>query len=315
MGNYITIDGGTTNTRVNLMTDGAIAAAENIRLGNKDCVEGNGALKAALREKIQGLLSRCAITEQGICAVLASGMITSEYGLHQVPHITAPAGIAELHAAMARVSMPEITSVPFCFIPGIKTDADNLENADIMRGEETEIIGLLHYAPAGYVCVLPGSHSKHIFLDETGRITAFRTMMTGEMISAMAFNTILRGTVRLDMDGFDPDFLLNGYDYCVKNGISNALFKTRILKNIFGKNDLENYSFFLGALLAPELEALKGCGRPGAVIGGRSQLKNAMEHILKMRGDMDVVCVPDEAVDRCVPEGAVKIFEYGKTGR
>ena len=179
-----------------------------------------------------------------------------------------------------------------------------------MRGEETEIIGLMRYAPAGYVCVLPGSHSKHIFLDGEGRIAAFRTMMTGEMISAISGNTILRGAVRLNMNGFDSRFLLTGYDYCVKNGISNALFKTRILKNVFGRNDLENYSFFVGALLAPELEAIKNCGRPGAVIGGQSQLKNAMLHILGMRSDMDVVCVPDAAVDRCVPEGAMRIFEY-----
>jgi 2-dehydro-3-deoxygalactonokinase len=310
MCNYITIDGGTTNTRVRLVLDGAIAASETIRLGNKDCVDGNGALKAALRENIAGLLSRCGLSESSLRAVLASGMITSEYGLHEVPHIAAPAGIAELHAAMARASIPEITSVPFYFIPGIKTDSDILDDADVMRGEETEIIGLIEDGLADHVYVLPGSHSKHIFPDDMGRIAAFRTMMTGEMISAIAENTILKGAVRLDLFGFNPPFLLMGYDYCAENGINNALFKTRILKTIFKRNALEIYSYFLGVILAQEIAALKDCGRKGALIGGRSQIKNAMAYILRARTDLNVICASDEAVDGCVPRGAIKIFEY-----
>lgn len=312
MSNYITIDGGTTNTRVALVMAGTVRDTRKISLGNKDCVDGNGPFKTAIRDAICDILPANSLCVRDIEAVIASGMITSEYGLMEVPHITAPAGIKELHDSMAEGSFPEICPLPFWFIPGIKTGSGKLAEADIMRGEETEIMGLYREDFADYAWVLPGSHSKHIFLDSEGRISKFRTMMTGEMISAIAQNTILKGTVRLDLEGFHSPFLVMGCDYCLENGINNALFKTRILKNVFGRSDIEVYSYFLGAVLAQEIEALKNCGAKGVVLGGRSQIKNAMAYILKTGTDMDVVSADDESVDSCVPLGAVRIFEYGR---
>lgn len=312
MRNYITIDGGTTNTRVALAAEGRVIDTRKISLGNKDCVDGNGPFKEALKEAIAAILAENSLCEKDIEAIIASGMITSEYGLMEVKHITAPAGIKELHEAMVKAEFPEISGLPVWFIPGVKTEPAYLADTDIMRGEETEMMGLMHEDFIDYAWVLPGSHSKHIFLDSEGRIEKFRTMMTGEMIAAMAQNTILKGSVRLDLMGFNAPFLIMGYDFCRENGLNSALFKVRILKNVFGRNDLEVYSFFLGAVLAQEIAALIDCGRKGVVLGGKSQIRSAMSYILKFKTKMDIVNVDDEIVDSCVPMGAVKIFEYSK---
>ena len=82
------------------------------------------------------------IRESDVIRILASGMITSEFGLYELPHLTAPAGIKELHDSMAEVSFPEISPIPFVFIRGIKVNSDKLCDFDMMRGEETELVGI-----------------------------------------------------------------------------------------------------------------------------------------------------------------------------
>ena len=163
---YITIDGGTTNTRVNLVKDRQIIDTRKIARGAKAGIDDKDGLKIALKDAIRDLLdsnsidgtpieciegSNCAtadgakkagIRESDVIRILASGMITSEFGLYELPHLTAPAGIKELHDSMAEVSFPEISPIPFVFIRGIKVNSDKLCDFDMMRGEETELVGI-----------------------------------------------------------------------------------------------------------------------------------------------------------------------------
>ncbi len=310
MSNYLTIDGGTTNTRVSLVMDNRVIATEKIHLGSKDCIDGNDCLKQELHTKIQSLLSSNNLTEQDITAVLASGMITCEYGLCEVPHLVAPAGIRELHQGLQERLIPDVISKPIRFVPGVKIMGGTPEYTDMMRGEETELVGLLTEDAGSFAYVLPGSHSKMIFLDDSGRITDFKTMMTGEMIAALSQNTILREAVDLRIDKHDTEFLLAGYDYCIVHGINEALFKVRILKNIFKETAVACYSYFLGIILANEIEVLKKSGKAGVVLGGRSQIKNAMVDILKARTELKVITISDEDAASCVSLGAIKIFEF-----
>ena len=76
-------------------------------------------------------------------------MITSEFGLYNLPHITVPAGIKELYDAMKEVTIPEISEIPFVFIPGVKVTGEGLHKTDMMRGEETELVGLCNGCCAG----------------------------------------------------------------------------------------------------------------------------------------------------------------------
>ncbi|MBE6688336.1 MAG: hypothetical protein E7588_03540 [Ruminococcaceae bacterium] len=310
MKTYITIDGGTTNTRVNLVQDKKLIKSEKISMGAKDCIGGNGELKKRIEEKIIFLLSFGKIEKSDITAVIASGMITSEYGLCELKHLDAPAGMKELHDGIKKVFFPEICGLEINFIPGVKVGADSPETADMMRGEETELYGL--YDGSDGVYVLPGSHSKLIATDKNGRISDFKTMLTGEMIAALSGNTILKDAVDLSVSEYDREYLIMGYNYCMAQGINNALFKTRILKNLFKKNTVQTYSYFMGVVLTAEIEALKKYGKDNIIIGGKSQIKYAMSDIIKAVCSLNVTCVSDEAVDSAVALGAVKVFEYGE---
>lgn len=307
---YIAIDGGTTNTRVHLVCDEKVLASEKISIGAKDCIDGSEPLKQAITEKIENICLQNNLKKEEIQAVIASGMITCEYGLFTLPHIPAPAGLSELHRGMARVE--KILGELDCyFIPGVKMLGSDALSTDMMRGEEAEIMGIYTPDLSGAAFILPGSHSKHIYLEE-GRISSFKTTLTGEMISALAGGTILKGTVRLDFKEFDTSALLSGYDAAEKLGLNDALFKVRIMKNLFKSSDLECYSFFLGAVMEAEVRSLKNSKAKMAVIGGKGQLRESFAAILRNRTSTEVITLPDEVTEQASAVGAVRIFEYGE---
>lgn len=206
---------------------------------------------------------------------------------------------------MKEVSLPEIAAVPFVFIPGVKTVGD-LADTDMMRGEETELMGLS--LPPSCTCVLPGSHNKWIEIDDEGRISKFRTMMTGELLAAVSGNTILKDAVDLTA-ALLSDAILDGFRYCREHGVNEALFKVRILKNLFGADPDTVYSFCMGVLLYGEILATRDMKMINVFIGGKAQLKEALDLLL---GELSVLRrkIPEEDVSVATVRGAVKIYEY-----
>lgn len=308
MKRYLTIDGGTTNTRVSLTVGNTVERTVKIPIGARKSIDSSLALKSALKDTIKAILHDSGISENDITAIIASGMITSEFGLVNLPHLTAPVGIKELHSAIETVKIPEISSLPISFIRGVKT-VGSLDATDMMRGEETELMGLFDSSYGECIYVLPGSHSKLIYTDKSGRITRFSTTLTGEMLSALSSGTILRDAVSLSCEELDTNSLEDGFSYALAHGINEALFKTRILKNLFGKGESPCYSFFLGAVLSSEIKTIADASAKTVVIGGRRQIRLATAHLLERFSDKRVVVLSDETVDSSVTLGMIRIFE------
>ena len=306
MSTYITIDGGTTSTRVHLFQNGEILDTIKLDIGARTAIGNRGAYTDAIKNAIDELRRKA----DGIEKILASGMITSEFGLCPLPHISAPAGLDELHHAMHEVVISEISEIPFVFMRGVKLDGGDVDSFDMMRGEETELMGILQETGDACVYVLPGSHSKIIQTDCCGRITSFSTMLTGEMIAALSQGTILKDAVDLSVDKIDAEYLLKGYDYAEQNGINKALFKVRVLKNNFGCSKEAVYSFFMGVVLCEEIVSILKEESKTVVLGGREQIKRAMALILDKKSDKKVVELSPEAVDRSTSAGMVKIYEH-----
>ncbi len=309
MSNYITIDGGTTNTRVALLENGKVIEIIKLSAGAKAAIDNkellyNGIEKAIkqLTEKYRKIKPEC---------ILVSGMLTSEFGLCEVPHIGLPAGIKELNENLHE---KEMFGMPIFFIPGVKSIADDFLDTDMMRGEETELIGIMQNLPAktfkNSVVVLPGSHSKFIYTDSDMRITKLTSLLTGEMLVALSENTILKDAVKLLSDPHSSEYLFKGYNYAHENGISAALLKVRILKNLFGGKENETYSFFLGIVLQPEIDELINSPAEKIIIAGRKQIKEAIAELLGEITDKAVITVPEEIVKSATFEGMVKIYEY-----
>jgi len=115
---------------------------------------------------------------------IASGMIGSRQGWVEAPYIPCPAPLTALADGLVRTPGGELA-----IVPGASTrDAHRIP--DVMRGEETQIVGGVDQGEARVLVALPGTHSKWAFV-ESGRIVDFMTFMTGEMWHVMLAHSIL----------------------------------------------------------------------------------------------------------------------------
>lgn len=284
----LTIDGGTTNTRFRLM-DGRRVLAERkltIGAGGRD---GARALAAAVRRKISDIMVECGVPQCSVEGIAASGMICSELGLHDTGYVKTPVTAGELVSRAKYVRLPEISLLPFLFIPGVMT-GNTLETMDVMRGEESEYFGLT--GALGYkgslLAVLPGSHCK-IIRGREDRIETFQTTMSGEMLRALSENTILRHSVRLNPQ-FDITYLFEGYRYAVRLGLPAALFKVRVADKFRRLTDEQKSAFFTGMLLEGDVRtvlAAEACD--AVVVGGSDPLRSELYALLCEFSDRHIV--------------------------
>ncbi len=319
----LTIDGGTTNTRLYLMDEGEILALRKLSLGIRDtlCPKGKDKYIHAVSDSIGRLTADAPM--KPVEAVVCSGMIGSENGLHTCPHIAAPVSFHELAEAMIPVLLPNIASYPFWFVPGVKTlsslresalqfPLDMLAEMDVMRGEETEIIGICSKLGicGEHTFLLPGSHMKTIRLDRDGRIENFHTSLTGELLNAAAEHTILKASVgRTYPEIVDQSWLRRGYAFARKYGISRALFKVRILDITVGDmTENELFSFMLGILLCDDVRHLIQEDRPVS-IGGSEPFRSSLRCLLT-DSDVPVEDIPNEIAECASAYGAWFLWKY-----
>ena len=306
MNTFFYIDGGTTNTRIYTVKDGFVIEKRSLGVGASLSKTDRAAYEQAIS---LGL----ADAEKSLCpekaeGIVASGMITSELGLCPLPHMVAPVSLADLAAGMERVSLPHISSLPFSFVRGVKCDSGNLVGTDMMRGEETEIMGLSHYGDGLYL--LPGSHNKLIALQE-GKITEFSTTLSGEMIFALAHATILKDAVDLSLTETVPSALVEGCAYALEKGMGEALFKTRVYKNLFHADERSCYSFFLGVVLSSEVLTVKNAPQKRVILGGKSAIKHALATLLSRLTAKEIIVADDEESEYAATRGAILLARLG----
>ncbi|MGN1129027.1 MAG: 2-dehydro-3-deoxygalactonokinase [Candidatus Flemingiibacterium sp.] len=315
----IAIDGGTTNTRFTLVEGGEVIDRIKYSIGVRDSINnGRQTLEKAVKDGISELLGKNSIHAGEISCAVFSGMIGSENGLYKVSHIPAPAGAEELKRGAVRVSLPDITDIPTLFIPGVKTFTDPgekpLSELDIMRGEETELIGIL--AGTGLceplTIALPGSHMKIVNTDAAGKIISFRTTLSGELIRAAAENTILsqslKGGYPESSGDLDERFLHMGYEYAKLHGVNEALFKIRVYANfIKNASPQQLYSFLIGAVLHDDIRSLSKSSSGKIVVSGSDPFRSAIASLLGESGGT-IVVLPDRISEQASSIGADAIL-------
>ena len=307
MTRLIAIDGGTTNTRLMLLEDGEITDSLSLSVGAGANAKAAGTLQNAVREAIGNLLERNGLKEENIERILASGMLTSELGLYTVPHLTAPVSLADLKSGMREVRL-DLSSIPFLFAAGVKTEGEDLSELDMMRGEECELVGLFDGIPASAAVLLPGSHSKIILTDEQARIVGIKTMLTGEMLAVLSGETLLRGSFSLSEARLLPEVLEEGFLYADTHGLGDALFKVRVLKLRRDYTPDMLYSFFLGAVLRDEVKAVLNMHPKSIYVGGKAQLRLPLMLLLAPRTDAVLTALDDALVKQSTAKGLLKLY-------
>ena len=264
MNPVIFVDTGTTNSRVWLMSENKILARAEAMVGVRDTArEGNNdKLKAALRDLISEVQSSVQLRHKA-SAVIAAGMITSALGLADIPHLSAPVGIAELAKNTKAFSFPEITDLPFYLVTGVRSGSaqctpENVGEVDLMRGEETLCLGLLENFQAPFSVLNLGSHWKVIQVDEEGRVASSVTTISGELIYATQTQTILASAVPHEKpDSIDYEWASAGMQAQQNSGLARALFCVRLLEQKSESTPQQRLSFLIGAYVSSDFEGFK----------------------------------------------------------
>ena len=296
----ITIDAGTTNTRVILWKNAEAIDKVSYEVGVRNtAVDGNNLkLKNAVSKSIIEVLDKNGIRLEEINKIMASGMITSNVGLIEIPHLCAPVGIEELAEGMVSYYIPGIVDKEIWFIPGVKNNVnqvtiENCEAMDIMRGEEVETIGLLERLnvkiPA--LIILPGSHSKFVSVDGAGKITGCLTSLAGEMVSVITNNTIIANSLEHSLvSEYKQEMVIAGYKNGSRAGITRTIFTVRILGQFTDFNVNERANFLLGAVLSADIKAMKNSSAlkviegSKVIIAGKNILRDSFKAVIEEDG-------------------------------
>ena len=194
---------------------------------------------------------------------LICGMAGSRQGWREAPYCACPAGFGDLASRLLWVTADRIA-----LVPGLSCEENSVP--DVMRGEETQVFGALDLLGlADAQLVLPGTHSKWVQV-RAGKITGFRTFMTGELYGLLRTHSILARTLpptdgELDVDAFERG-LVHARDSA---SLLHAAFSARTLSLFERLPATSMPSYLSGLVIGEELRAqtLAASGLPLVLIG------------------------------------------------
>ncbi|HXA61235.1 MAG TPA: 2-dehydro-3-deoxygalactonokinase [Streptosporangiaceae bacterium] len=210
--------------------------------------------------------------------VIASGMVGSNQGWAEADYLELPVDLLRtaIPLTTARWSGGEVH-----IVPGL---VDRGELPDVMRGEETQILGTLLDAAArgavraGEECVvLPGTHTKWAHLSGS-IITGFHTAMAGEVYGLLKSRSILS---RLAEPAEQPRWAAfeRGLDVALQSpaGVLGTVFSARslVLAGRITGTDVQDYlsGLLVGSEVAGAVAAWLGGRRPPVVLCGEPDLR------------------------------------------
>jgi 2-dehydro-3-deoxygalactonokinase len=182
--------------------------------------------------------------------VLACGMVGARQGWAEAKYRATPC---------TPVDAKGITHVPthdpritFHIAPGLSQDRP----ADVMRGEETQVAGVLALHPGfdGVICH-PGTHSKWVHVS-AGEVVSFQTFMTGELFALLSTQSVLRHSMA---EGWDD----TAFDDGVKDALQSPdkfaarLFSLRAEFLLHGLTPAKARARLSGLLIGIELAGAK----------------------------------------------------------
>ena len=197
--------------------------------------------------------------------VLICGMAGARQGWVEAPYLHTPTRLDALNAGAIRVDTPGDVRI----LPGLAQA--RADRPDVMRGEETQLLGVTEPDFTGIVCI-PGTHSKWIRI-EAGAVIEFATYMTGELFAVISQHSILMHAVEpaglLAEDG--PPFREGlASALTAPTALTNALFRLRAAQLLGFEQRSDGAARLSGLLIGSEIaDALQrfGSHHPLRLIG------------------------------------------------
>ncbi|GAB3893150.1 2-dehydro-3-deoxygalactonokinase [Spirosoma agri] len=211
-----------------------------------------------LKRQIDALAANVTLNLDTI-AVVISGMASSSIGMDEVPYATLPFPVDGSQASVKRLEAQPDFPHDIFLISGVRT------THDVMRGEETQLIGLLalldtlHHTVNDAILIFPGTHSKHIYI-QNQQVVDLQTFMTGEVFNLMSHYSILKDSIEPtglttfsdnELDGFKL-----GIHESTASSILNNLFQVRTNQLFDLLTKKQNTLYLSGLLIGDELKSL-----------------------------------------------------------
>jgi 2-dehydro-3-deoxygalactonokinase len=210
--------------------------------------------------------------------VVASGMVGSAQGWREVPYLDIKVPLDALPAHLARVADAGLRHD--CFIvPGyVQRHGDG--RVDVMRGEETQLLGAVALGRRNGWVVLPGTHSKWVLLRE-GAVQHIATFMTGELFALLGREGTLAAAMaepgadnKADEEADEEAGFIAGLDEARERGpLSHALFGVRARVVAGALPRAQARGVVSGLLVGAEFAALQAL--PGAPVDAAAAIGSA----------------------------------------
>lgn len=275
---WIAVDWGTSNLRAwSIGDDGAVLASTGSDQGMGKLTPEQ--FPAALLMVTEELAPAAGALDVVIC-----GMAGARQGWLEAPYLEAPTDLKTLGVGAVHPQIPD-TPLKVSILPGVCQRAGG-EN--VMRGEETQLLGLASIAPdyAGLVC-MPGTHSKWARLEGT-RITSFSTAMTGEMFDLLKTHSVLRHSLGGSLDGPERE---SGFQVGARDGLDHPeallgqLFRVRASALVSGRTPDWCAGYLSGLLIGTEIAAHRSeIGTDPVPLIGSTALCALYARVLAMTG-------------------------------
>jgi 2-dehydro-3-deoxygalactonokinase len=280
----VAVDWGTSTVRATLMEHGRPVARE-VR------PQGVGRLSPGEHAAVLGSLLEGWMLADPL--VLMAGMVGSNAGWISTDYVDLPAGIRDIAKAIRWLAPdelgPALDGWTVGIVPGLRS-VDSLGEVDVMRGEETQVVGS---GVTDGLVVMPGSHGKWVVV-EHGRILGMRTFLTGEAFAALAGHTLLARSVGEAASGEDAgafDEAIVGAD---GSQLLHDLFTVRT-RSLEGAGVEASRSRLSGLLVAAEIrDGLRWAGsHERVVVVGEDSLVARYRRGLELRGTSSTAADPD----------------------
>lgn len=134
-------------------------------------------------------------------------------------------------------------------------------DTDVMRGEETQLIGAFHRLEdkEGHHCfIIPGTHSKHIFVEQQQAVS-FKTYLTGEFFDLLSTKSILQHSLSKTTNMEDPtnqSSFREGVSEGLYSNLLHKVFQVRTADLFKKRTTAANYFYLSGLLIGNELSDL-----------------------------------------------------------
>lgn len=191
---------------------------------------------------------------------IMAGMVGSRQGWREAAYLPCPATASAIGGKLTRFAAGSGRGI--AIVPGLAVRPPS-RDGDVIRGEETQMIGLIDKEPgfAGTV-ILPGTHSKWTRIED-GAIADFQTFMTGELFELLSQKSFLRHSVAeggADLSAL-PDFAL-AVKRTVVDGLPflGALFSVRARQLLAGVERENNLGYLSGLVIGGEIAAARATG-------------------------------------------------------